>query len=242
MEEDLPTLRQVVLVATDIDRAAADVGSALDVSPCFRDPSVAEFGLQNVLFSVGDRFIEIVSPIRDGTAAGRHLSRRGGDGGYMLMVEVSDLAAQREHLDAMEVRLVWEGRYYDVSGMHLHPADIGGAILSMDQPEPPGSWGWAGTEWSSRAQGGVATRIVAAELQAADTRALAERWAAVLQTVAQRGPGAEDWALPLKESEIRVTPDRDGRGDGLRGFDVVAADRSRAGERLAVAGVEIQLV
>ena len=42
----------------------------------------AEFGLENTLMPVGRNFLEVVAPIQEGTAAGRYLDRRGGNGGY----------------------------------------------------------------------------------------------------------------------------------------------------------------
>ena len=35
----------------------------------------------------------------------------------------------------------------DWSGLHLHPADTGGMMISLDQPDPPDSWAGAGPHW-----------------------------------------------------------------------------------------------
>ncbi len=37
---------------------------------------------------VGKNFLEVVAPIREGTAGGRDLKRRGGDGVYMVITQV----------------------------------------------------------------------------------------------------------------------------------------------------------
>jgi hypothetical protein len=220
-------LRQVALVARDLDVAVAALCTALGLEVCFCDPGVAFFGLRNALMAVGDTFLEVVSPQQEGTAAGRHLERRGGDGGYMAMFQVDDLSAERARVEALGVRVVWQGEGEGIRGMHLHPADVGGAIVSFDQATPPESWGWAGSSWRSCVRDEVVRGIAAVELQSADPERLGRRWAAVLG-------GRVD--------AVRVVSAVDGRGEGLGGVDLVAADRNRAGECMEVAGMRLRLV
>ena len=85
---------------------------------------------------LGDTFVEVVSPVQDATAAGRFLDRRG-DGAYMAMFQVEDLAGARARAAALSVREVWAIELDDISAVHLHPGDIGAAIVSLDQPVPP---------------------------------------------------------------------------------------------------------
>src|SRR5688572_32086468 len=92
---------------------------------------------------LGDTFVEVVSPARDDTAAGRFLDRRG-DGAYMAMFQLDDLAGARARAAALGIREVWSVDLDDISAVHLHPADIGAAIVSLDRPVPPESWRWAG--------------------------------------------------------------------------------------------------
>ena len=74
-------LRQVALVAGDLDQVEVDLVDQLAVAACAHDLGVEMFGLRTVLFPVGDTVPEVVAPIAEGTAAGRHLPRPGGDGG-----------------------------------------------------------------------------------------------------------------------------------------------------------------
>ncbi len=153
-------LRQVVIAARDLDTTVERLCAALDVPVCFTDPGVAEFGLGNALLCIGDQFIEIVSPIADDTAAGRLLDRRNADvTAYMVMFEVDDLDARMASLTEARVRTVWSGDYPMIRGRHLHPGDIGGAILSLDQTDPPGSWMWGGPTWTPHTHNSVATSI-----------------------------------------------------------------------------------
>ena len=65
-------LRQVVLVAPELGPALEEVRDGLGIEPCYHDPGVAEFGLENVLFPIGDQFLEIVV-----AGAGGHDGRAG---------------------------------------------------------------------------------------------------------------------------------------------------------------------
>jgi len=167
-------LRQAVLAARDIERTQKLLEAAGLRDP-FVDPGVKEFGLTNAVYPVGDAFLEVVSPIQDGTTAGRYLDRRGaGDDavGYMVIVQVDDLDAVRARAESLGIRTVWKIDLDDIRASHLHPRDVG-AILSVDQPVPPSSWRWGGPGWGQRAVGG---RLRGMDVSGAD----AERWAALL--------------------------------------------------------------
>jgi hypothetical protein len=141
-------LRQVVLAAADLDAAAARLESSLGVREPFHDPGVAEFGLRNAVYELGDTFVEVVAPAGHDTAVDRHLARQGGDSGYMAIVQVEDTPSTRERASRMGLRVVWRADLPDISGTHLHPKDVPGAIVSFDTPVPPESWRWAGPRWT----------------------------------------------------------------------------------------------
>jgi Glyoxalase-like domain len=171
-------LRQAVLAATDLDAVATRVREALDLGEPFADPGVEYFGLRNAVFALGDTFLEVVSPLRSGTSAGRLLERRGGDCGYMLMFQVPDLAAARERARAAGIREVFEVAVDDMAEVHLHPADMRGAIVSLSQPTPPDSWRWGGPDWPQRSVAHVS--VAGATVAVADANDVASRWARVL--------------------------------------------------------------
>ncbi len=99
----------------------------------------------------------------------------------MAIFQVDDLVAARDRLPGLGVRVVWRADLTDMAGTHLHPKDVPGAIVSLDRPEPPGSWRWAGPRWigsppQDREPGGIRGITVAS----ADPDTLAARWAEVL--------------------------------------------------------------
>lgn len=214
-------IRQIVLAANDLDRAVEDVTAVLGVRVTFHDPLVAKFGLRNALMPIGDQFIEVVSPTQAGTAAGRLLERRG-DSGYMLLLQTDDFARDRARLDRLGVRIVWEANHDDILGMHLHPKDIGGAILSIDQPNPPDSWRWAGPRWREDVAATGAQRVIDVTLGAHDPHAMARRWAEVLGAGEPTSQN-EQWVLALDGGALRFAP-AGARGEGVDGFTLAVTD------------------
>ena len=133
-------LRQIALVVEDLAAAEADIRAVLGLDYAYDDPGVGTFGLKNAVFPVGETFLEVVSPKQAGTTAGRLLEKRGGDGGYMAIFQVRDIKAARERIAAAGARTVAEADRDGVHMSHIHPKDIGGAIVSVDQMEPWERW------------------------------------------------------------------------------------------------------
>lgn len=196
-------IRQVVLAARELEPAVERLREQLDLDEPFNDPDVAYFGLRNAVFAIGDTFVEIVSPIRQGTSAGRLLDRRGGDCGYMVMLQVPELAAARERASQLGIREVFAVEFDDICEAHLHPVDIGGAIVSISEPTPPASWRWGGPGWTERSAPG---RIVGLAVAVADPEVTRERWTAVAGEV----PGLEFVADPAEAGPVSFAVELEG--------------------------------
>jgi len=168
-------LRQAVLVARELAPVSEQLRSELQLGEPFADPGVGAFGLHNAVYAIGDTFLEVVSPSEADTAAGRYLDRRG-DGGYMVIFQFADLDAARARAAALGVRTVWQLDLPDISGTHLHPADTGGAIVSLDRADPPGSWRWGGPDWTGKAGNGAPGAIRGMTIEVADPPSTATRW------------------------------------------------------------------
>jgi hypothetical protein len=176
-----PRLRQAVLAATDLERIVSGLRREFALGEPYRDPGVAYFGLANAVFALGDTFLEVISPVDPeqpgARTAARQLERSGAEScGYMVMVQVDDLAAARERARAAGVAEVFEVELDDISEVHLHPGDMRGAIVSLSVPRPATSWRWGGPDWSERAADG---QIVGLTIAVADPDAVARRWADV---------------------------------------------------------------
>ncbi|MFL5296862.1 MAG: VOC family protein [Phenylobacterium sp.] len=216
-------LRQIALVGQDLAACEADIRAILGLDYAYDDPGVGAFGLKNAVFPVGETFLEVVSPKQEGTTAGRLLEKRGGDGGYMAILQVRDIEDARARLKAAGARTVAETDRDGVHMSHIHPKDIGGAIVSVDQMEPWERWEWGGPVWRDHLRTDTSTAIVGAEIQGDDPEALANRWSQVLGQPVVREDGG--WRMTLDEGgEIRFVTAADGRGEGLGRFDVAVKD------------------
>ncbi|MGA7758949.1 MAG: VOC family protein [Ilumatobacteraceae bacterium] len=218
-------LRQVAMIAPDLDPVVDELCDVFGVPVVFHDPGVAEFGLRNALLLVGDQFLEVLSPVRSDTTVGRLLDKRGGAGGYMAIYEVDDLDHRVARLGEQGVRIVWAGDLDDIRGRHLHPRDVGGALVSLDEPVPAGSWRWGGPTWpTTDLSEAVVDGIAGVTVGADDPQALRSRWE----------------ELDLAEA-VRFVP-ASTRGEGIDGVDLRSVDRSRVGERHDIGGVAFTLV
>lgn len=147
------------MAVADLDSSVGNLRSKLDLGEPFSDPAIAWFGLRNAVFAIGDTFLELVSPTKEGTDVGRLLERRGGDCGYMAMIQVDDVSNARDRAGGLGIREVFDIEFEDIAEAHLHPGDIGGAIVSVSQPLPAGSWRWGGPEWNERSVPGTITGL-----------------------------------------------------------------------------------
>ena len=110
-------LRQLVIATSEIDPLADSICDLFELRRTFSDPELIIFGLKNVLIPLGDTFLELVTPVKDNTAAERFLKKRDGDGGYMVIVDSLDLDKERKRLKTVELDIVWhENRKTD--GIH----------------------------------------------------------------------------------------------------------------------------
>jgi catechol 2,3-dioxygenase-like lactoylglutathione lyase family enzyme len=228
-------LRQVALVARELERAVDDLRGVLGLAVAFRDPGVAVFGLANAVLPVGDQFLEIVSPVRDDAPAARLLARRGVEGsGYMLIVQTRDLDAARARVAREGVRIVFEHAHADghTATIHLHPRDVGGAILSFDVSNPPESWDWAGRDWQRRVRTDVVTGLAGATLASAAPAGLSAHWGVLLDhPAAALGGGV--FAIALDDGgRLRFVPTR---GHAAAG----GGDRSRGGSDECLVGIDL---
>lgn len=236
-------LLQITLIVSDLAQTEADFARALGLRVAFRDPSVATWGLENIVLPMARTFFEILSPTRPDTPGGRHIARQG-DGGYMVILQTRDLSGHRARVRELGIRIVLDQETrgsadgQDWAGIHLHPADTGGMMISFDEPDPPDSWVGAGPRWREFISNRVVTGLVGIELRSPEPERLARRWAEVCGRDLDVGE-----RLVLDRGEIRFRGLRGGeRSEGLGGVRLTASDPKRRGETMQLAGVEIELV
>lgn len=245
------SLLQITLVVRDLAATEAAFARDLGLRVAFRDPSVARWGLENVVLPMGTTFFEILAPTRPDTPGGRHLARQG-EGGYMVILATRSLALHRARVREQGVRIVLDEETrgsadgQDWAGIHLHPADTGGLMISFDEPDPPDSWVGAGPHWREFVSNEVVRGLAGIELRSPDPERLARRWAEVLGRALvrdTRGDADVVGRLVLDHGEIAFRGLRAGESsEGLGGIRLVASEVARRGERLRLGGVAVELV
>jgi hypothetical protein len=235
-------LRQLCLVASQLEPVVQQFSAVLGLAVCHRDPAVAQFGLHNALLPVGHSFLEVVAPLREGTAAGRYLQRRGGDGGYMVILDTDDLPHWRQHVAQIGVRVAAHLAMDDYEGAQLHPQDTGGALLEINSTrggaDLQGPYWPAGPHWQAAVRNDRVSGIAGVVLQSDEPERLAQRWALILQRSAQRD--GDEWLLPVGKALLRFTQATDGRGEGLAGIDLIVNDADALQCAAQAAGCTVQ--
>ncbi len=238
-------LRQVAFVAREIEPVAQRFATVFGLKVGFRDPGVGVFGLTNVVMPCGGEFIEIVSPFRDDASGARYLARRGGDAGYMVILQDADAEAHRARIAGMGARVIATdgGRASGYRFTHFHPGDCAGVLMSIDSVagddgwrSPMSEWPPAGPEWRAHAAG-YGLGVSAVTIQSRDPLAACERWSALLDRPASTAGDALQ--INLGRGQIRFVSPVDGDGTGVVGLDVEVKDGHAALERARAAGLPV---
>ena len=222
-------LRQIACIARELAPVEHELVDVLGIAVCYRDPGVGYFGLENALFPVGNQLLEVVAPVKEGTAGGRYLDRRGGDGGYMVITQCDDHPPRRKRVDELGIRIVLDNQTDEFVNMQLHPADTGGSFFEIDQQlgkganDPDGPWHPAGPNWQASRRTDRVNAITAAEIQCNDPLKVVRRWAEIaMLEISENDHGAE---LALDNATLRFVPCADGRPEGLGGIDLVTTNK-----------------
>lgn len=234
-------LRQIALVAHDLEPVYAALHAVFGLNVAFRDPGVGVFGLVNAVMPVGGDFLEIVQPVKGDASALRYLHRRGGDAGYMLIFQAPDALAHRDRLAARGIRLIARHDTPQYTFTHFHPGDFNGVLTSIDTEgdgtswrEPMGKWPPAGKIWKEHLAPDDILGIAGAAVQFKDPPAIAQSWSELLS--ARR----EGETLLFDDAAVRFVPPVDADGTGIVGIDIAVRDPAAILARAARANVPVK--
>ncbi len=223
-------LRQICLVARELEPVIQDLTDILGINRCYVDPGVGKFGLENTLMPVGVNFLEVVAPVEENTAGGRYLDRRKGDGGYMVITQADSRETQqavRQNALDNGVRVAYEAERGDWNLCQLHPGDMQAAFLEIEsdaENDFTGNWHPVGGKgWEDKVKQDVTVDWTGVELQHKDPVSLAELWGNVTGLPVTRD--GSELRIDLNNATLRFVEETDGRGPGLSGIDVKVADR-----------------
>jgi hypothetical protein len=220
-------LRQICLAAAELEPAVEQVRRIFGLEVCHRDEAVAKYGLVNALFVFGHQFLEIVSPTREGTAAGRFIERSGGRGGYMAIFDTHDPERRRDLVESLGVRIAHTMEVPGFRGIQLHPRDARATMLEFDCSEGneqlDGRYWPAGEHWQAHRRLDRVAGIPWIELESPDPGDLAAHWARLID-VPLRADEAGRPVLHFDVGGARFVPTAGGTGERLSALGVTVAD------------------
>ena len=213
-------IRQIVMVSSLRDPIVSDLNKLFGLEVAFNDPGVGHFGLENAVMPLGTDFLEVVSPIEENTTAGRYLDKRGGDGGYMVIIQVDDFDRSKSLVNDYKIGIVWDTDLPEAKAIHLHPKQMGGAIVSLDWMNPKESWKWAGPEWNNHITDDI-KGIDGIEIQASNPEEMFNRWKDILNI---SNNNESEKKIYLDNTWIGFI-DEDDRGPGISAFSLIANNK-----------------
>jgi hypothetical protein len=189
-------LRQICLVAPHLAPVVSDIAGIMGLDVCYRDPHVANYGLENALLPVDTILLEVVAPLREGTAAGRFLQKTGGHGGYMAIFACDDPDARAARANALGIRTANVIDHPPYHGVQLHPRDCRAAFIELNHTAGSddllGSYPPAGPDWTRSIRKDVTLALTEVELQSPEPAELAAHWGRILDLA----PGADARGQP----------------------------------------------
>jgi hypothetical protein len=194
-------LRQICLVAPQLEPDVSDIAGIMGLRVCYRDGNVAKYGLENALLPVDSVLLEVVAPLQPGTAAGRFLDKTGGRGGYMAIFCCDDPDARARHAGKIGVRVANRIDHAPYHGVQLHPRDCRAAFIEFNHTDGSddilGAYPPAGPDWLQSIRKDVTQALTEVEMQSPDPDGLAQHWGRILEIpVAQGLGGAPELKLP----------------------------------------------
>lgn len=130
-------LDHVGIAVTDLDAAVAEYEAALGAVPVHRERVDAQ-GVEEVLFAVGDSYIQLLGALGPDTPVGRHLARRG-EGLHHVGYRVPSVADALDRLRAAGLPLVDEHPRPGSRGTTIafvHPKAFRGVLVELvEDPE-----------------------------------------------------------------------------------------------------------
>ena len=229
----LPAIRQIVLLVPDLEPALAEFRQAFGFTRGTRhEEGMAQLGFEHEIFTFGDTFLEICAPLSPDSHAGK-LVERHGPIGYMVDVQVSDLASVIARAGELDITPVLARELDGHQISQWHPKAFG-TLAEFDQIEPHDTWHFAPGIFEASCTD-VAQDMVAAELAVPVPIATAKTWAAVLDAEV-----VDDTTVVLQKTQVRFVPAGD--RTGLVAVDVTATDPARVGETIHLSGVDFRFV
>jgi hypothetical protein len=232
-------LRQICLVAPQLEPVIGDISSIMGLSVCYRDGNVAKYGLENALLPVDTILLEVVAPFQPGTAAGRFIDKTDGRGGYMAIFCCDNPDERGRHAEEMGVRVANVIDHAPYHGVQLHPRDCRAAFIEFNHTEGSddslGPYPPAGPDWQKSIRKDVTRALVGVEMQSPQPHDLAQHWGRIIGIPAGKNANGES-TLALPNCTFRFV---EGASDAMSGLAFQVNDVARVRDAAKARGYAV---
>jgi len=137
----LTQIDHVGIAVSDLGEAVERYRRTFGIEPVHRE-RMDDQGVEEVLFAVGESFVQLLGALGPDTPVGRFLGKRG-PGVHHVGYRVASVADALEHLRAEGVGLIGEAPRLGSRGTTIafvHPKDTGGVLIELvEAPEGRGT-------------------------------------------------------------------------------------------------------
>ncbi|WP_162806292.1 VOC family protein [Sphingosinicella terrae] len=229
-------IRHYVLATREMNFVCDQIYEVLGLAPLQREgPSPTEtYGFYSTMMKIGTTMLEVVEPMRPDHHLNQWLDERGGDGGYMVVMQTFNSEALKARAAAEGLTLT---RDLIFRGQHMLQFDYRhfGTHFEFYQYSPPEDW-WGDPNGRPYPLARVATEIVGAEVAVEDPQAIAAQAARLF------GAGDRDGTrLNFEDRALNFVPSR-GNWRGLVALDLRARDQTRGGDWARIGGITFRFV
>lgn len=226
-------IRHYVLATHDLKAVSSQLQDFLQVDQGFRHDMSAALGFTNEMMMIGQTMVEIIQPVAPDHRVHAWLAERGGDGGFMIVLQTFDAEAFRARTTAEKLRLARDMQFRGQDMIQLDYKRFGTRFETYQYSLPDGWWG--DPVGRSYAKSKVAAEIVGAEVAVENPREIATQIGGLFQS-----PVKGD-TVTFVDKQVRFV-DAKPPWRGLVALDLKALARKRRGDHRVICGVDWRLV
>lgn len=230
-------VRHYVLATHDRDFVCDQIYEFLGLAPTPKPagPGTTEkYGFYSTMMRVGGTMLEIVQPIKPDHHLNGWLAERGGDGGYMVVMQNFDAAALKARAAQENLKLTRDQMFL---GQHMTQFDYKrfGTHFETYQYSPEDDW-WGNPLTGPYSDARVASDVVGGEVAVENPQEIAAQIARLFNGGTPDGEGVR-----FGDKKINFVPS-DGQWRGLVALDLKAREAQRVGDWARIGGVKFRLV
>jgi hypothetical protein len=197
------------------------------------DPGMANLGLRHEVLQIGSgSFVEICTPLDPTDASPGSKFLRGGEGGYMLVIEVSSAEELRNRVTAAGLKLPFVDLHEGNDVTQLHPREFG-TLVEADQIRTAHDWHYPTLESCPTVTS--TTGMIAVDVAVEDPAAMISRWIEIFDVT----PVDQSSVALSNGGIVRFIP-ADGQRRGVIAIDVAASRNDDIGRSETLCGITVR--